>query len=400
MLLPTESNKLLVQWQGPYEVMKRVAKNDYVIDRDGKDKIYHANLLKKYVERQNDEIVHASACLETICVGVLNDHEYEEVLEEVEFPHVKPKETVQDVHISETCGTNEVTQVKELLEEFKDVLTDVPGKTNLAEYTMKLTTSNPVQSKPYAVPHALRDPLKHEIDEMLRMGVIEKSTSVYASPIVLVPKSDGSLRFCIDYRKLNSITIFDPEPIPNIEDLFTKISTGTWFTKLDLSKGYWQIPVKENDRDKTAFVTTEGGLFQSTVMPFGMVNAPAVFTRMMRSLLAGFDNVVNYIDDCLIFSDTFENHLKDVKAVFECLREVGLTARPSKCFIAYTSLEFLGHVVGEGVLRPMSAKIEAVMKAERPIKPRKKYGHFWVWLDIIPGSFQTSLQLQPRYRTW
>ncbi|XP_038054655.1 uncharacterized protein LOC119726874 [Patiria miniata] len=296
VLLPTDSNKLLVQWQGPFEVTKKVGKNDYVIDKQGKDKIYHANLLKKYVERQNDEITHASACLENVGAGILNDHDCE-VLDEVEFPPVKPKETVQNVHISDKCDKNEVGQVKELLDEFHDVLTDVPGKTNLVEYTMKLTTSDPVQSKPYAVPHARRDSLKHEIDEMLQMRVIEKSTSPYASPIVLVPKSDGSLRFCIDYRKLNSVTIFDPEPIPNIEDLFSKISKGTWFTKLDLSKGYWQIPIKESDRDKTAFITSEGGLFQFTVLPFGMVNAPAVFTRMMRLLLEGFDNVINYIDD-------------------------------------------------------------------------------------------------------
>ena len=394
VLLPTDNNKLLVQWQGPFRVTKKIGRNDYVVDRNGTEKIYHANLLKRYITRElKGKPNHVSAYLELASACELDCQYLKEELEEVEFPPIEPNEGACDVNISKRCNEGEVRKVKQMLEEFSDVLTDLPGRTNLIEYEMKLTTTDPIRSKPYAVPHAKRDLLKQEIEKMLRMGVIEKSSSSYASPVVLVPKADGSLRFCIDYRKLNSITIFDPEPIPNVEDLFSKLSSGKYFSKLDLAKGYWQIPVKQCDRDKTAFVTSEGGLFQFTVLPFGTVNAPAVFTRMMRLFLEGFSNVVNYIDDCLIFSDTFENHLVHVRSVLERLREVGLTARPTKCVIAEKSLEFLGHVVGEGKLRPVPGKVEAIVNAKEP-QTKKEVRSFWVWLGITENLYRISLPLR------
>ena len=135
------------------------------------------------------------------------------------------------------------------------------------------------------------------------MNIIEKSESPYASPIVLVKKPDGTVRFCVDFRKLNRVTVFDPEPIPNPDELMTKLSRAKYFSKVDLSKGYWQIPVLESDRPKTAFITSHG-LYQFKVLPFGMVNAPAIFSRMMRKLLDGLGNVINYIDDILVYSKT------------------------------------------------------------------------------------------------
>lgn len=159
------------------------------------------------------------------------------------------------------------------------------------------------------------------------------------------------MRFCIDFRRLNNITVFDPEPIPNIEDLMGQISKGRYFSKLDLSKGYWQIPIAVGDRDKTAFVTREG-LFQFKVLPFGMVNAPAFFSRMMRRLLEGCNDVVNYIDDILIFTETWEQHVLALRRVLDRIREAGLAVRPTKCWCGYDTLDFLGHVVGKGELRP------------------------------------------------
>ena len=117
------------------------------------------------------------------------------------------------------------------------------------------------------------------------MNIVEPSNSPYASPVVLVKKKDGTNRFCIDFRKINKLTIFDAEPLPNPDEIFSKLSKDQYFSKFDLSKGYWQIPLNSDDKAKTAFLTPNG-LYQFKVMPFGLVNAPATFTRIMRSLFA------------------------------------------------------------------------------------------------------------------
>ncbi|PIK58475.1 hypothetical protein BSL78_04608 [Apostichopus japonicus] len=290
LLLPTDNNKLLLQWKGPFEIEQRVGKNDYKVKQAGKTKIYHANLLKRYVTRaqyhkDDAEVASSTVCLETLGAGVIEVDSETDQDAIIELP-LEQKESVKDVNVGDCLKDIERKKVNKLLNEYTDVLTDLPGKTDLLEYAVTLTTDDPVRSRPYPAPHALRETIKSELDAMLRMGVIEPSTSKYASPIVMVRKKDNSNRFCVDYRKLNSVTLVDPEPIPNIEDLMSRISAGRYFSKLDLTKGYWQIPVTECDKDKTAFVTTEG-LYQFTVLPFGMVNAPAAFTRMMRRLLNG-----------------------------------------------------------------------------------------------------------------
>jgi len=126
--------------------------------------------------------------------------------------------------------------------------------------------------------------LSEEIDNMLVMGIIEEFTAAYASPVVMVEKPDGTKRVCVDYRKLNCVTVFDPEPMPTKEKIFAKLSDDRFFSKFDLSKGYWQVPVREQDRDFITFICHRG-LFRLCVMPFGLVNAPATFSRLMRRVL-------------------------------------------------------------------------------------------------------------------
>ena len=126
----------------------------------------------------------------------------------------------------------------------------------------------------------------------------------------------GTVRFCIDFRKLNRITIFDAEPIPNPEEIFACLTTARFFSKLDLSKGYWQIPLAEEDKEKTAFQTPDG-LFQFKVMPFGLVDAPATFSRVMRTLLRDLPHVHNYIDDILVHNETWDEHMVSLKKLLQ-----------------------------------------------------------------------------------
>ena len=198
---------------------------------------------------------------------------------------------------------------------------------------------------------------------MLEMGVIEPSRSPFSAPVVLVKKPDGSNRFCCDYRELNKVTKTDAEPIPDTEALFTKLAKAKYFTKIDLTKGYWQIVVKEEDRHKTAF-QTHLGLFQWTRMPFGLVTAPATFARMMRLLHLG-DHSVNFFDDILIHSEEWSDHLQHVSQILSRL-QARLTARPSKIMAGCQELTFLGHSVGRGSLRPQSDKVEQILQIPKP----------------------------------
>jgi hypothetical protein len=381
LLLPTDHNKLLMQWQGPHEIVGKVGLTDYRIEMKGKVKTYHANLLKKYIVREQQVVgcqqkeppgVIAQVCSavidcdgdawqhpETYQPGAVDDNLL------IEAPPVVSGETLSDVLVNDQLSEDQLREVSELLREFSDVLTDSPGTTNLVEHGIEVTTSEPVRSRPYPIPHAMRDVIKKELDSMLEMGVIEPSESAYSSPVVLVKKPDGSNRFCIDYRKLNRISKFDAEPMPNPDELFTKLSGCKYLTKIDLSKGYWQIVVKPECRHLTAFVTSEG-LFQFRKMPFGFVTAGATFSRMMRKLLKGMEDILNFLDDILVYTNTWKEHLRALRELFTRLRNACLTARPTKCMIGYGSLDFMGHTVGDGKLQPREEKLKSIVDAPRP----------------------------------
>ena len=133
-----------------------------------------------------------------------------------------------------------------LIEQYPDVLTSVPGRTDLIQHDIKLSTSEPIRSKGYPVLFKARDVMDSEIKELLELGVIGKSVSPYSSPVVLVTKKDGSVRFCIDFRKLNKVTEFDAEPMPNMEEVINRMSGHKFFTRMDCSKGYWQVCLPDN----------------------------------------------------------------------------------------------------------------------------------------------------------
>ena len=230
---------------------------------------------------------------------------------------------------------------------------------------------------------------------MLKMGIIERSDSLYGHPIVMVKKPDGSNRFCIDFSKLNRVTVFDPEPIPNPQDLFASLSKSCFFTKLDLAKGYWQIPMEECDKEKTAFVTPDGK-FHFRYMPFGMVTASAQFSKLMRQVFVGVPNVVNFIDDILVHNSDWPGHVKTLKLVLDRLRRANLAARPSKCLVGYKSLEFLGHEVGEGVIRTNPTIRKKISEAPRPVSKRQVrsfLGLTGFYRDFIPNYSDIALPL-------
>ena len=197
--------------------------------------------------------------------------------------------------------------------------------------------------------------------------MIEPSTSKWAAPIVLVKKKDGTLRFCVDYRKLNTQSNVDPYPMLRVDELVDRLGSARYLITLDLAEGYWQVPMAEGSREKTVFITPQG-LFQFTVMPFGLQGAPATFQRVMDHLVSSIaEFCVAYLDDLVIFSSSWEEHIDHV---LTALRDAGLTAKPSKCQFGMDQCVYPGHVVGNGQVRPESNKVEAVQKW--PVPTTKK----------------------------
>ena len=168
--------------------------------------------------------------------------------------------------------------LRALMEENETIFTDAPGITELVKHEIKLTTSQPIRVKPYPIPFSQARVVEDEVRKMLASGVVEPSSSPYCAPLLLVRKSAGSNRPVVDFRLLNKATVFNAEPMPNPEAIFASLSGDKFFSKLDFTKGYWQIPMKDEDKEKTAF-SSSLGLLQFRRMPFGLVNAGATYIQ-------------------------------------------------------------------------------------------------------------------------
>jgi len=209
--------------------------------------------------------------------------------------------------------------------------------------------------------------IKKQVQELLEKGFIRPSTSPCGSPIILVRKKDGSWRMCIDYRALNKITIKNCYPFPRIDDLLDQLKEAIYLTKLDFHNGYHQVRVAEQDAWKNAF-KKKHGMYEWLVMPFGLTNAPATFMRLMNDVLRPFldDFVIVYLDDILIFSKTWEEHLKHVKQTLDVLKREQLYVKLSKCEFCKTSLNYLSHIVGGGELKIDTSKVAIIVNFPTP----------------------------------
>ena len=236
------------------------------------------------------------------------------------------------------------------------------------EHRIELTDgTKPIRNMGYRQGPATRTKAEHEIRKMLDAGVIELATSEWASPIVLVPKKDGSLRFCLDYRRLNAKTFPETYPLPRIDDCLDSLGDAGIFTTLDCNAGYWQVPVALEDRDKTTF-TSYLGTFRYTRMPFGLRNAPATFQRALDIILSGvrWKSCLIYLDDVIVFSRTTEDHLRHVDEILTLLRNAGVTLKLNKCAFFQPRVEYLGHVITPGKLSVATENTKSFTHATFP----------------------------------
>ncbi|XP_071490086.1 uncharacterized protein [Diadema antillarum] len=355
VLLPCSTNKLMAKWQGPYPVVQKLSDVNYVIemgDKRKKHRVFHTNMLREWRERESTLYIDVESA---------ECEELDEVIESMTC-EVSPSE----VKIPDYLSDAQTKQVTDLVGEYSDILSDKPGRTDVVRHDLITTNDRPIRQRAYRLPHALKDTVKKELDEMLDAGIISPSDSPYASPLVIVRKKDDTLRLCVDYRKLNQVTEFDAYPMPNIEAIIDELGKAKFMTTIDLTKGYWQVPLTDNAKRKSAFITPFG-LFQFNVMPFGMQGAPATFQRLVDQVLRGLSKFATaYIDDIIIYSESWEQHLVHVREVLERLRAAGLTAKPSKCKVARKEVLYLGFVLGGGCVKPEPAKVEAVMNYPQP----------------------------------
>ena len=246
-------------------------------------------------------------------------------------------------------------QLKALFQEFSDVISqgeDDLGCTPLLQHTIE--TEGPPLCQPYRRQNpAVRREEMAQVQQMLSSCVIRPSNSPWASPVVMVKKKDGSLRFCLDFRQLNMATVKDAHPIPCIDDLLNALHGARWFSTLDLKSGYWQAHIQEWDKEKTAFRTSSGQLFEFNQVPFGLCKAPATFSRLMDRILAGLhcETCLFYLDDIIVFATTWEEHLARLQ-VFEHLQHAQLKLGADKCTFAAKEVSYLGHWVTEEGLLP------------------------------------------------
>ncbi|GFO04946.1 Zinc finger protein [Plakobranchus ocellatus] len=416
VLLPTSDNKLVLFYEGPYRVVEKRTRVVYLVDLGDRKCTFHVNLLRKYRRSTypsppSDNLVEVdSACssqafagatsfcdpsvfpfsslstvepslsinsvidenldsnhdsnlkfCETICfaeptayVSDISEEDDGEIDSLVTIPPLASESGT--VVIDPSLSASQVQDVKDLLIEFQDILPSVPGCTNTLCHEIRLITDDVIRVKPYPLPFAARDFVTQEVKDLLSLRVIEPSDSPYCFPIVVVKKKDGSMRLCIDFRKLNAITVFDAENIPLQEDLFNQLSHAT------ISSSY--------SRKYTAFQTPLG-LMQWVRMPFGLVTAPATFCRLMRLVIGQTPDLLSYFDDTLVFATSWRQHVVALKSLLVLLRRHGLHVNPSKVSIGSSSIEFLGHVVSSGTLVPVQKKMVKILQLSVPVKEKE-----------------------------
>ena len=207
-----------------------------------------------------------------------------------------------------------------------------------------------------------------QVQQILASNVIRPSNSLWALLVVMVKKKDGSLRFYVDFQQLNAATVKDAHPLPRIDDLLDALHGAHWFSTLDLKSGYWQVPILEEGKEKTSFRTSSGQLYEFNQVPFGLCNAPAAFTRLMDRVLSGlhWEMCLFYLDDIIVFSSTWEEHLTRLRQVFERLRHANLKLGAAKCTFAAKEVSYLGHWVTEEGLLPDSVLLAAIREIPPP----------------------------------
>ena len=366
-LLPVPGRPLQARYFGPYIVDKKMSDLNYVLqtpDRRKQKQLCHINMLKPYYSRNGKNVKP----VQTIVTDrAENDCNFDENFDvHSGTAKLNNSEILRNIDSKLAHLTQSQQQdLKELFSEYKQLFSDVPSITDTIIHDVDVGDAQPIKQHPYRLNPQKEEYLKNEVQYLLDNDFIEPSQSNWSSPCLLVPKPDQSYRMCTDFRKLNSVTKTDTFPIPRIDDCIDKVGKAKYVTKLDLLKGFYQVPLTERAKELSAFVTPSG-LYQYKVMAFGMKNSPSTFQRLINSVTSGIDGCDAYIDDAIIYSDTWEEHLSTIRQFYDHLSDAKLTINLSKSESACATVTFLGHVVGQGQIKPVDSKVCAINDFPRP----------------------------------
>jgi len=296
----------------------------------------------------------------------------EEVFEKLQG-HNKYDEIIDGLEIDEAnlLDQDQKKQLKQLLLQHKEIFstgdTDI-GVYNKIKHRIDLTTDIPFKERHRRIPPHMIEEVRQHIEQLLATGVIKPSKSPYTSNVVLIRKKSGKLRLCVDYRQLNKITIKDSFALPRIEEIFDCLDGAKYFSTMDMKSGYHQIEVEESHKERTAFTVGSLGFYEYNKMPFGLCNSPATYQRIMQDILGDLNMKICliYLDDLIIFSDTFEQHLERLDIILKTLQQANLKLAPEKCFFFKSEVKFLGHVVSEEGIQTDPDKIQKVMNWPTP----------------------------------
>ncbi|KAH9132025.1 hypothetical protein AeRB84_021442 [Aphanomyces euteiches] len=279
---------------------------------------------------------------------------------------------------------------RELLLEFDIFATTskAPGRTDRIKCTINTGNAAPIKSAPYRVSQCEGELMEAEIRQYEDLGLIRPSTSPWASPVLMIRKPDGSIRFCIDYRKLNDVTIKDRYPMPRVDDLLDVLGKSKYFSTMDVASGYWNVRMEEESIPKTAFVC-KFGLYEWLVMPFGLCNAVPQFERLMEDVLRDqlWMSCLVYLDDVIVFSPDFATHISRLRDVLTCLQSAGFKLKMSKCHWGKTSVAFLGHIVTPAGILPNPEKVKSVLR----VRPLRNVAEVRAFLGLA-GYFRRFIQ--------
>jgi len=281
-----------------------------------------------------------------------------------ENPAVKESLATMLSQVDPSVPADAKSQLSQLLESYKDVFSysefDL-GCTGIVSHEIDTGDNRPFKQPLRPQPRAHLPAIDQLLHEMQSQGIIEPCQSEWASNIVLVKKKDGSIRFCVDYRKLNTLTRKDAYPLPRIETCLDTLAGAAWYSTFDLRSGFHQVSVSPSDVNKTTFVCHRG-TFRFPRMPFGLCNAPSTFQRLMDTVLAGlnFEICLAYLDDIMVYSHDAKSHLERLATLFQRLREANLKLKPSKCHLMQKRVSFLGYTVSQDGIGTDPDKIAAV----------------------------------------
>lgn len=288
----------------------------------------------------------------------------------------KHEEVLQGLNIDESniLEPEQKEQLMGLLRKHRDIFstsdTDI-GICNRIKHRIDLKTNIPFKQRHRRIPPSMIEEVRNHIEQLLASGVIRPSKSPYTSNVVLVRKKNGKLRLCVDYRQLNEITVKDSFALPRMEEIFDCLHGASYFSTMDMKSGYHQIEVEETHKERTAFTVGSIGFYEYNKLPFGLTNAPATYQRIMQEILGDYNNKICliYLDDLIIFSKTFDEHLHNLDLILTRLHEACLKLAPEKCFFFRPRVNFLGHVVTADGIETDPEKIEKVKTWPKPENP-------------------------------